>query len=148
MLLVLNYILHPHSCPLKKREKSQFYFQIPLRKQYKWTISLHFDDPWVLVFQYFVWQNGKHTKSIAVYQSRGIISRRSTYTIIWVVIICNNGTFHMKNWLMGKMYLFGIENLADSSSKINKVNLPCQGKQWITFLANGKIWAFKRKLEF
>ena len=57
-----------------------------------------------------------------------------------------------------KLRLFRLENLGDIFLKMNKMNLPLQGKQlflvllWFSLLralvTDGEIWVFEQKLEF
>lgn len=50
--------------------------------------------------------------------------------------------FYLKEWLADKLGY-----LTDVFSKMNQVNLSCQGNNTLS-VDNDKIWAFKKKLEF
>ena len=47
----------------------------------------------------------------------------------------------------GQITVIQIEHLADALLKMNKVSLSLQGKQLTVFVANDRIWEFRRKLD-
>lgn len=93
-----HYILYHCMRPFKKKKKtSPFYLRMSLMKQYKLPISLNL-APWVLVFEYSVWQNEKHARRIVGYRSIEVGSRKSTYTNVWVASWTLMERFYLKNW--------------------------------------------------
>ena len=72
--------------------------------------------------------------------------------LVWLLENWTSCLFHeipfLWAWMMHRVWLFQFGCLADIFSKINNARLSLRRKQVIIFVANNKIWDFKRKFKY